>query len=204
MAPVNRLADEVKKRRRPVSPTNPFLAMEKLFSDTVSKSLDLYRDCRDRAIESWFYAIFDNPWMLAISTDEATSGTAEPSECRSGRLAAIDAGGFADAVVRIMVALAHAGAGTRRRSLAAYDGLVSRDVRLTDLHGPALSEMIKKQSGIMKSAPEAALSALSRLLPSRADRQKALAVASALMVIEPDADAQVVRMRDAIAAVLAV
>ena len=202
MAPVDRLADEVKKQRRPVLPDNPFLAMEKFFSDTVSKSLDLFRDCRDRAIESWFYAIFENPWMRMISTGEATDGAAVTSGCRAGRLAAIDTGGFADAVVRIMVALAHAGAGTRRRSLAAYDGLAGRDVRLADIHGRTLSEMIKKQSGIMKSAPEAALSALPCLLPCREDRQKALAVASALMVNESDADPQVIRMRDAIAAVL--
>jgi hypothetical protein len=193
-----------KKHRRPVSPDNPFLAMEKIFSDTVSKSLNLYRDCRDRAIESWFYAIFDNPWMRAIWTDEATDDDADTSECQPGGLAEIDAGGFADAVVRMMVALAHAGADTSRRSLAAYDGLAGRDVRLTDIHGPALSQMIKKQSAIMKSAPEAALSALICLLPSRADRQKALAIASALMVDEADAAPQVVRMRDAIAAVLAV
>jgi hypothetical protein len=204
MAPVSHLAGEVKKQRRPVSPDNPFLAMEKIFSDTVSKSLDLYRDCRDQAIESWFYTIFDSPWMRAISTDEETADDAETSECRSGRLAEIDAGGFADAVVRIMVALAQAGSGTRRRSLAAYDGLASRDVRLRDIHGPTLREMIKIQSGIMESAPEAALSALPRMLPNRTDRQQALAVASSLMVNKPDADVQVIRMRDAIAAVMAV
>jgi hypothetical protein len=45
-----------------------------------------------------------------------------------------------------------------------------RDARLADLHGPALSDMIKKQSFIMKAAPEAALSALTRQLPSCADR----------------------------------
>jgi hypothetical protein len=204
MAQVTELADAVKKHRRPVSPDNPFLAMEKIFSDTVSKSLNLYRDWRDQAIESWFYAIFDNPWMRAIWTDEATGDDADLSECQPYGLAEIDAGGFADAVVRMMVALAHAGADTSRRSLAAYDGLAGRDVRLTGLHGLALSQMIKKQSAIMASAPEAALSALSRLLPSRADRQKALAVASALMMDGADPAPQALRMRDAIAAILAV
>lgn len=204
MAPVGHLADEVKKQRRPVSPDNPFLAMEKIFSNAVSKSLDLYRDFRDRAIESWFYAIFDHPWMRVIANDDTADDAAETVECRASGLAAVDDGGFADAVVRIMVALAHAGSGTRRRSLAAYDGLAGRDVRLTDIHGSTLSEMIKKQSGIMKSAPEAALSALTCLLPCRADRQKALAIATALMVREPDADAQVVCMRDAIAAVMGI
>jgi len=56
----------------------------------------------------------------------------------------------------------------------------------------------------MKSAPEAALAALPRLLHCRVDRQKALAVASALMVNTLDADPHVIRMRDAIAAVLAI
>ncbi|MEE4113768.1 MAG: DUF3141 domain-containing protein, partial [Desulfobacteraceae bacterium] len=204
MTSVPGLADEVKKQRRPVLPENPFLAMEKIFSDMVSKNLDLYRDCRDRALESWFYAMFDNPWMRALATEEPTDDGAETSGSRAERVVEIDPGGFAEAVVRIMAALAHAGTGTRRRSLAAYDGLASRDARLADLKGTALSEMIKKQSGFMKSAPEVALSALPRLLPRRSDRQKALAIASALMVNEPDADEQVIRMRDAIAAVLAV
>jgi hypothetical protein len=204
MAPVAHFAKEVRKKRQPVLPGNFFLAMEAIFSDAVSKSLDLYRDCRDRAIESWFYATFDNPWMRAIWTDDATDPLALTSESRAGRATAIDTGGFADAVVRIMVALAHAGSGTRRRSLAAYDGLARRDVRLAHLRGPVLSEMIKKQSSIMKSAPEAALAALPRLLHCRVDRQKALAVASALMVNTLDADPHVIRMRDAIAAVLAI
>jgi hypothetical protein len=142
--------------------------------------------------------------MRAIATDETAIDSAESSGCRVGELADIDAGGFADAVVRIMVALAHAGSGTRRRSLAAYDGLAGRDIRLTDVHGATLSAMIKKQSAIMKSAPEAALSALPGLLPCRADRQKALAIAAALMVNEPDSDPQVIRMRDAIAAVMGI
>ncbi len=203
MAPVEHLAGAAKQQRRPVLPDNPFSAMEKIYSEAVSKSLNLYRDYRDRAIESWFYAMFDNPWMRAISTDVSTDDDRSTSGCRAGRLEEVNTGGFAEAVVRIMVALAHAGTDTRRRSLAAYDGLAGRDVRLADLHGVRLGEMIKKQSRIMKSAPEASLSALSRLLPSQADRKKALAIASSLMLNASDADAQVVRMGDAIAAVLA-
>jgi len=204
MEPVTHLAEDVKAQRRPVLPDNPFLAMEKIISETVSKGLDLFREYRDQAIESWFYAIFDNPWMRAMSADDAIDEDTETSGCRADRMAGIDTGGFAEAVVRIMVAMAHAGTGTRRRSLAAYDGLAGHDARLADLHGPALSDMIKKQSFIMKAAPEAALSALTRQLPRCADRQKALAIASALMVREADAGSPLIRMRDAIAAVLAV
>lgn len=204
MAPVGRLADGVKKQRRPVSPDNLFSAMEKLFSESVSKGLNLYRDYRDQAIETWFYAVFDNPWLRAMATHQSTDDDGATSENRTAARSEIDAGGFAEAVVRIMVALVHAGAGTRRRSLAAYERLASRDARLVDLHGPTLSEMIKRQSGIIKNAPEAALAALPRLLSNLEDRQKALAIASALVANEDDAGADVIRMRDTIAAVLAI
>ena len=56
----------------------------------------------------------------------------------------------------------------------------------------------------MASAPEAALSALTRLLPNVADRRQALSIASALIIDETDADDPVVRMRDAISTVMAV
>ena len=63
MTPLRPLAGAIKVQRRPVSPDNPFLAIEKLFSDTLSNGLNLYRDLRDRALESWFYALLDNPWI---------------------------------------------------------------------------------------------------------------------------------------------
>ncbi|MFO7715807.1 DUF3141 domain-containing protein [Desulfosarcina sp.] len=202
MSTLGHLAENVKDQRRPVSPDNPFLAMQHIFSETVSKSLNLYRDIRDQAFESWFYAVFDNPWIRALSSDECSHGDAETSAFRPDALEPIDAGGFAEAVVRIMTALAHAGGGTRRRKLAAYDALAGQDIRLADLHGPALRSMVKMQSSLMAASPEAALAALTCLLPSRADRQKALAIAFGLMANETDAGPQLVRMRDAIAAVL--
>jgi hypothetical protein len=42
MEPVTHLAEDVKAQRRPVLPDNPFLAMETIISETVSKSLDLF------------------------------------------------------------------------------------------------------------------------------------------------------------------
>jgi poly(3-hydroxyalkanoate) synthetase len=202
MRPVGPLADDVKAQRRPVAADNRFLSMETIFSDTVSRCLDFYRDMRDQAIEFGFYAMFDNPWLRAMSTRQSTDEKIETSQCQPGWQEVIDTGGFAEAVVRIMVTLADAGNGTRRRRLAAYDLLASQDTRLADLHGPVLSEMINQQSCIMKCSPEVALSALNRLLPNQTDRQKALAIASALMVDDTDPGVPVVRMRDAIATII--
>ena len=61
MGPVKQAAGTFKAQRRPVSPDNPFLSMEKIFSKAVSDGLNLYRDLRDWAQESWFYTVFDNP-----------------------------------------------------------------------------------------------------------------------------------------------
>ena len=113
-------------------------------------------------------------------------------------------GGFAEAVVRIMAALAHAGTGVRRQSLEAYETLAEKDARLAHLHDTVLSQMIKTQSCILDAAPEAALSGLNRLLPDPDDRQSALAIASAVMIEEAGADKQVVRMRDTMAAILGI
>lgn len=201
IAPVSHLAAAVKDQRRPVSADNFLLAIEKAFCGTITQSLNFYRDCRDRAIEFWFYAIFDNPWLRAISAAGSMGEPTNRTDCRADWLDEIDRGGFAEGVLRIMIALAHAGDGTRRRSLAAYDELAGQDSRLADLRGPALAALIKKQSCIMLSDPQAALGALPQLIPLTADQRRALAIASRLLVNMADADPQVVRMRDTIATI---
>ena len=101
-----------------------------------------------------------------------------------------------------MAALTRASAGTHRRSLEAFSVLVDQDDRLADLYGPLLSEMVKQQSCIVASAPEAALAGLNRLLPDPTDRRTALAIASAVLADEVATDGQVKRMHDTITAIL--
>ena len=56
----------VKKNRKPVSPDNPFLTVEKNISDNVVTMLDGYQNSRDHFSETMFFAIYENPWMKLL------------------------------------------------------------------------------------------------------------------------------------------
>jgi hypothetical protein len=199
MGPVKQAADTVKKKRRPVAGDNPFVALEKITSNAVSNGLNLYRDLRDWALESWFFSVFDNPWVRALSAGGSAGDQSAPPECRPEWLDRIDAGDFAEAVVRIMVILTNAGVGgTRRRNLSAFRSLVDQDKRLKHLTGEALSEAIRRQSCIVTCEPEGALGALTRMLPDQADRKKALSIAADLLIDTQPADPRLVKVYDAV------
>jgi hypothetical protein len=202
MGPIKQLSDSIKAQRRPASADNFFLAGQRLISQTVSSTLKLFGDCRDRALELCFYAVFDNYWIRALSHEPTSGGMPTGDGCGANWQDQINRGGFAEAVVRIMAALTRAGTGTHRHSLEAYSVLVDQDDRLADLQGSVLSEMVKQQSSILESAPEAALAGLIRLLPDPTDRRTALAIASAVLADEVVADGQVKRMHGAITAIL--
>jgi hypothetical protein len=61
--------------------------MEKIFSKAVSDGLNLYRDLRDWAQESWFYTVFDNPLVKAMSAGGSaeSQNTPQPQAGRSPR-----------------------------------------------------------------------------------------------------------------------
>ena len=199
MGPVKQAAASVTKQRRPVASDNPFLALEKLASEAVANGLNLYRDLRDWAMESVFYTVFDNPWTRALSMGGSTEKEAALGECRPEWLARIDTGGFATAVVRIMVFLIDAGRGTQRRDLTAFGSLADQDSRLKGLRGDALSEMIRQQSCIVTCEPEGALASLHRMLPDQTDRERALSIAADLLIGTSPADPQIVKTHTTIA-----
>jgi len=199
MGPVKQTAGTIRQQRHPVASDNPFLALEKCFSRAVSSGLNLYRDLRDWSLESWFYTVFDNPWMRALSTSGAGEGETASPQCRPEWLERIDAGGFPEAVVRIMVILSDAGGATRRRTLTAFGNLINQDERLKDLQGEALSETIRQQTCIVTCEPEDALSALTRMLPGRADRKKALAIAAKLLIDTTSDDFRMVKAHAVVA-----
>ena len=202
MAPLKQAARGVKAQRQPVSPDNPFLAMETLVSDAISRGLNLYRDFRDGILESWFFAVFDNPWVRAMSPDGYLESRATPTECRPQWLDRIDKGGFPEAVVRIMVLLAGDDCVTCRQNLTAYKSLADQDDRLKALEGGALREMIWRQSCIVTCDRGGARSSLTRMLPDKADRKKALAIAADLLIGTTSADVKMMKAHAAIADLL--
>jgi hypothetical protein len=115
MRPVERLAEQVRAQRRPVAADNPFVALERQISDNIERSLDGYRDARDRMIELTFNAIYSNPWLRAVVGLAETAAAAPEVGVRDDayealvtqKIASLKArfseGGIREAAVRILM-----------------------------------------------------------------------------------------------------
>jgi hypothetical protein len=80
MAPVEFIADEVRKHRRPVAADNVFVSLEQTFSDGIVTWLNLYRDARDQMQEQMFKALYGNPVVQAafgVGGEHAAERSAE-------------------------------------------------------------------------------------------------------------------------------
>ena len=202
MLPFKPLAKQARENRRAVDDTNPFMALEKQVSAHISESLDFVRDARDLGQELWFQSVYHNPWLQAWFCGSKDSGCAKQDECRAEWLEDVAKGGFAEGVVRIMSALAHAGGSTDRNVLKAFQDISHKDERLNKLVSAELADAVKKQACILAGDPGQAIETLAALLPDPADRQAALAIALGIFpegeALEPEVQARLENIQAAL------
>ena len=60
-------AEKIREQRAPVSQENPFLQAQNVWSDTIAKTLNLWRDVRDDAYEKMFEWTYSSPWVQALA-----------------------------------------------------------------------------------------------------------------------------------------
>jgi hypothetical protein len=66
MKGVQKLAAEMSAARKPATPDNPFLAMQKQVSDGISTALDTYRAARDQLVEQTFFSFYGSPLVQGL------------------------------------------------------------------------------------------------------------------------------------------
>ena len=72
MAPVEGMAEEVRKNRRPVAADNPFLAIQENMSKQIVAALDGWRDFIEAAAERTFLTVYGSPALqAAVGIDPA-------------------------------------------------------------------------------------------------------------------------------------
>jgi hypothetical protein len=113
VAAVAPLAKVARAERRPAAPANPFLALERAWAAQVEHTLDAWRDWRDAMMEMTFHAVYGalSTAGIALGAELADGDAAEvllepgPDELAAagGRAAA---GGYPEAVIRMMILLA--------------------------------------------------------------------------------------------------
>ncbi len=208
MRPVRKLAETVRKERAPAAATNPFLAWEKWWADAWIQGLDLWRDGRDMAYESAFLSIYGSSTMDAIAETHAFQRTRkDPAELRylpevQAILLGLERGGFAEAVIRMLIQLAESRGAVRRDRLERSAKVLTKDEPFASLGGERRAQLIHEQSVIVEFEPERAISSLPKLHADRDSRRRALEVvefiAGAIEEMEPHTIKMLQRMRAAL------
>jgi len=179
MAPFAAWARMVKANRRAASPGNPFVAMEQAWANSVERTMDAMRDARDAWAEAAFHAVYGTLGAIGITDDvpeesEAVSDILQSAEVRDA-LASVRQGGYAEAVIRMMILLAQSRGGVRRSRLERSNLLLTTQQPFASMTPGQRTEMIRDQTVIVTLVPEEALAALPDLLPAKKDRARAFA-----------------------------
>ena len=138
MAPVKALAERAREDRRPVSPDNPFLALQETISKQIVAGLDAWRDMTEAASERIFLSVYGSPALQAAvgidPTDErhAAEGGNERAASRAAavphrRAEVAHSGRRLARVPRPRPALCRHGARPRRRARARGDSRPADD-----------------------------------------------------------------------------
>ncbi len=183
MMPVRAMAKMAREHRAPAATDNPFLAIEKAWADRVEHAIDSWRDVRDAMSEIAFHAIYGNLAAIGVTGDDSAeeaetarrSLAIEPAQLPAAR-AAVAEGGYAEAVIRMMILLADARGGVRRSRLARSNTLLTTEAPFAGMPPAARQAIIREQTLIVTLLRQEALAALPKLLKTAADRRKALAV----------------------------
>jgi pimeloyl-ACP methyl ester carboxylesterase len=177
MASIGALANGVRQNRRPASSDNPFVQLEHLQADAIEQGWNLFRDVRDTMMELAFHSIYATPWMKAIAGDapqrDPVHDLTKLPEVRTA-VARTGEGGFAEAVVRMLIVLARARGSVRRDRLERSNRILHSRAPFDSMSEIDRTRLINEQNLIVQFAPDAAISSLPRLLSDDVDRIRAV------------------------------
>jgi predicted deacylase len=181
MGPVSSLAGLARENRKPVAADNPFLAFEKAFADTVEFGLNAWRDTRDAMVEIAFHGVYGTLNAAGVTGEDyaaeaeaARDSVTTDAPQRAEAEAKLAVGGYAEAVIRMMILLADARGAVRRSRLARSNQLLTTEAPFAQMSAAERMGVIRDQTMIATLFPEEAINTLTTLLPDAASRRKAL------------------------------
>ena len=181
MGPVSSLAGLAREHRKPVAADNPFLAFEKAFADTVEFGLNAWRDTRDAMVEIAFHGVYGTLNAAGVTGEDyaaeaeaARDSVTTDAPQRAEAEAKLAVGGYAEAVIRMMILLADARGAVRRSRLTRSNQLLTTEAPFAQMSAAERMGVIRDQTMIATLFPEEAVNTLTTLLPDAASRRKAL------------------------------
>jgi hypothetical protein len=174
-------AQQVTNNRKPVSPDNPYVVLEKQVSDQITSALDAFQDARDKMAEQLFFAIYGSPLvqgLLGINNGEKVrklpGTTPEKLAEKRARIEAYAAkllkGGLDEALARAVLYVVAADRVLDERCARAL-GTAYR--QQTQLSVEQFKALIRDQFFVLLLERERAVDALAELVPE-ADKRTVL------------------------------
>ncbi len=195
LAPLIRAqAKQAREQRAPIADDHPLRLREREMAQQITDSLNRYRDQKNEWTVKTTRQLFGPQGLGAWFKPEASDADVaqaralrDMDKARSAVLEHITDGGFAAAVCRIVLAgMASIGSFERRSfRLARLLAELPVQARAGTSQQTDWVQLLKEQTRIAAEAPVEAQNALERMLPDSASRESALAVAAAVMMIEP-------------------
>ncbi len=190
---VKSMADTVRANRRPVSPDNPFVKVERDVSGQIEQGLDQYRDVRDDMSERMFKAIYESPWLAAaVGVEPGTLGRRGPQSAtweqeelkrlkRQELEAHIEQGTLLDAWARLLIYVRPEGSAVDERPFNMVRRMIEE---LKPENVPSLAALkaaVKQQAFVLALDEERAIAALPKLAPEMRHRRQGFDVARQIM-----------------------
>lgn len=180
MRPVAGIAEAVRGARRPADTANPFIQAERLFGDAVEANMTFCRNLVDAWQELSFFSIWGNPMLSRLTETSRTGVGAQIGETLrelpavQAALMNVDRGGFAEAVIRMLILMARSRGEVRQSRLERSSAMLNSTEPFRGLGADRRARIIAEQTLIVDFAPELAVTSLPELLPLQADRERAM------------------------------
>jgi pimeloyl-ACP methyl ester carboxylesterase len=203
-------AENARANRKPVSRDNYLLALERRNSEQIEHALTAYGHSRDDATVKWVELIYGPLGLGAVFPPDVPAevnararATADVEEARLQIAPLIDAGGFPEALARIVIATIKARGSVERRSdhigqhvrnyIKNHRSQIGSLLGAEPIDWPAV---IKAQTRILMLEPDQSIEAIPKLIPRKKQRELAVAIAAKVLMLEPelgDADSNAAR-----------
>lgn len=173
-------AAQVRADRRAVESDNPFLIAERVWADAVETGMDRWRDMTDLAAETAFFMSWANPLAAWYGKPRARRREREPAESLRqlpevvSALARVEQGGYAEALVRLLLLIAVTREGGVRRSrLERSFSVLTTQEPFASMDTQARARLIHEQCLIVRYRADEAFDSLPLLLDSPEQAQQA-------------------------------
>jgi hypothetical protein len=199
LAPLGAVAEMVRADRRPVGEDNPFLQAERAMSDAIVNGWNRYRDARDQLQEQAFFAIWTHPLVETLAGNAAPhAAVTKPRASRrqefrdkvATKLEAIRGrcreGGVEQGLVRLLAAGVAASSAVVRAAMQAARTVWKRERLFTGLSRRQLLRVVKEEAFLLEFDRAYAIETLPELLRTRAERERAVAIAREVLAWRPD------------------